>query len=169
MPIASVLAGALAASLVLPPFAPAALPGVLPVQEDAPSLALSAGIRGSCRSFTVAGRRESCASVVYQQYTNGRAVFLVPLRGGVIAFSGGEDERTSPTDYVLHLDAVRVAERGGELVSHDAGGSCRVRTNRAADRFQSIACTASAEGIGEVRLDFVGDGKRADIRLAKPE
>lgn len=139
-----------------------------PTQDDEMTLALMAGIRGSCRSFTVGDRSEPCSSVLYQQYTNGRIVFLLPFGKDVLALSGGEDERPSATDYVLHLDAVRLARDGGEVQSHDAAGECRVKTNRAADRFDRIDCDLRADTLGEIHLRFVGNGKRADIQVIRP-
>jgi len=139
-----------------------------PAQDDAMTLALMAGIRGACRSFTVGDRSEPCSSVLYQQYTNGRIVFLLPFGKDVLALSGGSDERPSPTDYVLHLDAVRLARDGGEVQSHDAAGECRVKTNRTADRFDRIDCDLRADVLGEIHLRFVGNGKRADIQVIRP-
>ncbi|MHB2168660.1 hypothetical protein [Alsobacter sp. R-9] len=141
-----------------------ALPPI-PVQAGDGALSVMAGIGGRCERFTVGERSFPCSTMIYQQYANGRVVFLVPLGPeGVLAFSGGSDERVSPTDYRLQLDAVRMAEKGSSVVSHDATGECRVRTNRASDRFDSIVCEAAAGPLGDVRLSFTGDRKRADIQ-----
>jgi hypothetical protein len=141
---------------------------LIPAQEAEVALTVMAGIRGTCRSFTIGDRSETCSTILYQQYANGRGVFLLPIGKGLFALSGGSDERTSPTDYVLHLDAVRVAKEGGEVVTHEAAGECRVKTNRGADRFDRIDCDARADVLGEIHLRFVGNGKRADIQVIKP-
>jgi hypothetical protein len=154
--------------LLIATAASASVPSLIPAQEAEVTLAIVAGIRGTCRSFTIGDRSGTCSTVLYQQYSNGRGVFLLPIGKGLFALSGGSDERTSPTDYVLHLDAVRIAQEDGEVMTHDAAGECRVKTNRGADRFDRIDCDARADVLGEIHLRFVGNGKRADIQVIKP-
>jgi hypothetical protein len=154
--------------LLIATAASASVPSLIPAQEAEVTLAIVAGIRGTCRSFTIGDRSGTCSTVLYQQYSNGRGVFLLPIGKGLFALSGGSDERTSPTDYVLHLDAVRIAQEDGEVMTHDAAGECRVKTNRGADRFDRIDCDARADVLGEIHLRFVGNGKRADIQIIKP-
>lgn len=156
------------AALLITSAAPASVSSGPPAQEDEVTLALVAGIRGTCRSFTIGDRSETCSTILYQQYSNGRGVFLLPLGKGLFALSGGSDERTSPTDYILHLDAVRIAREGGEVTTHDASGECRVKTNRGADRFDRVDCDVRADVLGEIHLRFIGNGKRADIQVIKP-
>ncbi len=163
MRIALILTAALTATA-----ATASVSTLIPVQQGENALTVMAGIQGACRSFTIGDRSETCSTVVYQQYSTGRGVFLVPVGKDLIALSGGSDERRSPTSYVLHLDAVRIARTGEEVVSHDAAGECRVKTNRSGDRFERIDCDVRADVLGEIHLRFVGDGKRADITVAKP-
>ncbi len=156
------------AALLMTSAATASVSPLVPAQDGDVALAVVAGIRGTCRSFTIGDRSETCSTVLYQQYSNGRGVFLLPLGKGLFALSGGSDERTSPTDYVLHLDAVRIAREDGEVATHDASGECRVKTNRGADRFDRIDCDVRADVLGEIHLRFVGNGKRADIQVIKP-
>lgn len=155
-------------ALVMATAASAPVSPQIPAQQAEVALTIMAGIRGTCRSFSIGDRSETCSTILYQQYANGRGVFLLPIGKGLFALSGGSDERISPTDYVLHLDAVRIAEEGGEVMTHDAAGECRVKTNRAADRFDRIDCDARADVLGVIHVRFVGDGKRADIQIIKP-
>ncbi len=127
-----------------------------------------ADMSGSCKLLMLAGRVEECrgASLMHQQFDNGRANFTVAMfepSVNMIGFSGGQLLRPNSDELRLIIDRIllNLAHPAGKVVT--VRGECLFRGDMSQAVPQELRCSTREGAV--YQLVFVTDAKPAKIIL----
>jgi hypothetical protein len=116
------------------------------------------GVGGTCAALQVGTTKYSCRGMLYMRFADsGRAAYMLGEGKDVVGVSGEEDAESQSDHYVLYVDTVRLRD----MQQHRASGTCDMMLNPSGPVIKSVTCDIGSD-IGNVTVDFRGDGKPAD-------